>query len=157
MVHMQVLMAELEPHARMLIDSYASLTGKSLLGEGIQAISATEALFDASFALLSHGTEADPILNFGNRQALALWEMDWPTFTSMPSRLTAEPAQRAGREKLLADVKRQGYSDCYRGIRIASSGQRFEIIDAVVWSVFDSEGVYRGQAAMIPSWRFVGK
>ncbi|MFD0675045.1 MEKHLA domain-containing protein [Cohnella sp. GCM10027633] len=152
MVHTTVDLADVEAHAKLLIDSYARLTGKSLIGGGRGAASEAEALFEAPYALLSHGTEADPILNFGNRQALTLWEMDWPSFTSMPSRLTAEPTLRADRTKLLEDVKRQGYSDGYRGIRIASSGKRFEIIDAVVWNVVDAEGVYRGQAAMFPLW-----
>lgn len=33
--------------------------------------------------------------------ALALWEMDLSTLTSTPSRLTAEPMERAERQRLL--------------------------------------------------------
>lgn len=143
----------MEAHARLLLESYERLTGRKLVECDPKAGTAAEALDAAPFALLSHGTEADPVLNYGNRQALALWEMDWESFTSMPSRLTAEPMAREDREKLLADAKRQGYSDGYRGVRIASSGRRFEILEATIWSLIDEAGVYRGQAAMFPRWQ----
>ncbi|MFC5530053.1 MEKHLA domain-containing protein [Cohnella yongneupensis] len=144
----------MEEHGRLLLESYARVVGKSLLEYDPEKQSAIEALFHAPFVLLSHGTEADPILNFGNRQALTLWEMDWQSFTSMPSRLTAEPMERSERDKLLADAKRQGYADDIRGIRIASSGKRFEIV-ALLWNLVDEEGTYNGQAAMFKEWQFV--
>ncbi len=59
------------------------------------------------------------------------------------------------REQLLDIVRLQGYSDGYKGIRISSSGRRFEIRNAVIWSVVDSAGKYAGQAAMFPEWRFL--
>jgi len=141
--------------AKLLIESYRRATGRNLLDPEPPPGQEAEALFEAPFALLSHGTEPDPILQYGNRKALELWETDWASFTSMPSRLTAEPAERGEREKLLRDVREKGYSDGYRGVRISSGGRRFEIIDAVVWNVVDGQGVYRGQAAMIPRWRYL--
>lgn len=51
--------------------------------------------------VVSHQTQADPVLCYGNRRALSLWEMDLPTLTSTPSRLTAEPLERAERQRLL--------------------------------------------------------
>ena len=115
----------------------------------------TEALFGAPFALLSDGTEPDPILRYGNRKSAgAVGNGPGGVHVHAP-RLTAEPAERGGREKLLADVREKGYSDGYRGVRVSSSGRRFEIIDAVVWNVVDERGTYCGQAAMIPRWRFL--
>jgi MEKHLA domain. len=81
--------------------------------------------------------------------------MDWDTFTTMPSRLTAEPMERSEREKLLADAKRQGYSDGYKGIRIAKSGRRFEISNVLLWNIVDEDGVYYGQAAVFDRWRYL--
>ena len=49
-----------------------------------------KALFEASFVLASHGTELDPIFNYGNRKALELWELSWEEFTRIPSRRSAE-------------------------------------------------------------------
>ena len=139
----------------LLITSYEKATGRKLLDPEPPPGKEAEALFEAPFALLSHGTEPDPILQYGNRTALRLWEMDWDAFTSMPSRLTAEQAERDERERLLNDARTKGYSDGYRGVRISAGGRRFEIIDAVIWSVVDENGVYRGQAAMIPRWTFL--
>jgi len=144
-----------QAHARLLIDSYRRATGWELLDPRPEPGQAAEALFRAPFVLLSHGTEADPLLNYGNEAALTLWEMTWDEFTGTPSRLTAEPIERSQREKLLADAKETGYSDGYYGIRISKSGRRFEIRDVLLWSVTDERGEYRGQAAVFSAWGYV--
>ncbi|MBO7747710.1 MEKHLA domain-containing protein [Paenibacillus sp. MWE-103] len=135
-----------ERHARIVLDSYRKLLGKPLLeteGSG----SAAEQLFEAPIAVLSHGTEADPVLNYGNRTALGLWEMDWASFTSMPSRLTAEPLVREERQRFMEAVAAKGYIDDYSGVRISGTGRRFRIEQAVVWNLYDESGAYYGQAA----------
>lgn len=144
--------SELEAHSKLLIESYKRITGKSLLDVDAKSGECSAALFCAPFALLSHGTEFDPILNYGNKQALKLWEMDWSTFTSIPSRLTAEPMERGQRDKLLENVRAQGFSANFTGIRISHSGSRFEIRNGLVWCVIDSQGVYQGQAAVFSEW-----
>jgi hypothetical protein len=115
-----------------------------------------ERLFEAPFVLLSHGTESDPILNYGNRKALTLWETDWERFTRMPSRLTAEPLAREERARILADVARRGYTDAYRGVRISTTGRRFLIERAVVWTIVDNDAKCQGQAAMFEQWTYLG-
>jgi len=112
----------------------------------------TNALAGAPFILVSHGTEADPILNYGNHAALKLWEMDWKTFTRTPSRLTAEPVDREERVRLLERVLSHGYIDGYQGIRISSSGRRFRMEQAVVWNVRDECDRPVGQAATFARW-----
>lgn len=112
-------------------------------------------LFEAPFVLLSHGTESDPILNYGNRMALTLWETNWERFTRMPSRLTAEPLARDERARVLADVARRGYTDTYRGVRISTAGRRFLIERAVVWTIVDADEQYQGQAAMFAQWMYL--
>lgn len=92
------------------------------------------------------------MLNYGNRRALELWEADWPTFTSMPSRLTAEPIRREGRAAMLARVTANGFIDDYAGIRISTKGTRFKIHRATVWSVRDESGIRRGQAVVFSDW-----
>ncbi|WP_372638194.1 MEKHLA domain-containing protein [Cohnella sp.] len=144
-----------ETHSRLLLDSYRRATGRDLLAPVPAPGKAAAALFRAPFVLLSHGTEADPVLNYGNAAALKLWEMTWEQFTRTPSRLTAEPMERSQREKLLADAKEKGYSDGYYGIRISSGGRRFEIRNVLLWSVTDEQGSYRGQAAVFSEWAYV--
>jgi hypothetical protein len=114
-----------------------------------------QTLFEAPFVLLSHGTESDPILNYGNRMALTLWETDWEQFTRMPSRLTAEPLAREERAHVLTDVARRGYTNSYQGVRISTAGRRFLIERAVVWTIVDAHEGYRGQAAMFEKWTYL--
>ncbi len=109
----------------------------------------------APFVLVSHGPEADPILNYGNRRALELWEMGWEEFTRTPSRLTAEVPDRAERARLLAEVGRKGFIDDYSGIRISKGGRRFRIAGATVWNLVDERGEYRGQAATFSDWTYL--
>ena len=109
-------------------------------------------LHETPFVVVSHGTEDDPLLNYGNRAALDLWEMPWETFVGTPSRLTAEPVHRDERARLLERTAREGYVDDYAGVRISRSGKRFRIEEAIVWNVVDTEGRKRGQAATFDHW-----
>jgi hypothetical protein len=105
--------------------------------------------------LVSHGTEPDPILNYGNRAALSLWEMTWEELTHTPSRLTAEAPNRAERARLLQAVTERGFIDDYSGIRISKSGRRFRIARATVWNLITQTGTPCGQAAMFDHWEFL--
>lgn len=142
--------AWLQRHAQRLCASYLRLTGRHLVDPG--AGDPVKALDGASFAVVSHGTEADPVFNYANRAALALFATDWTSFTRLPSRCSAEAAQQEAREKLLAQVAQQGFADDYCGIRIAADGRRFRIEDTTVWNVLDEDGRSVGQAARIPRW-----
>jgi hypothetical protein len=119
------------------------------------ASSLAQRLFDAPFVLLSHGTELDPILNYGNRMALTLWETTWERFTQTPSRFTAEEPLRDTRARVLAEVAQRGYADDYQGIRVSFSGRRFLIEHAVVWTIMDASDRYQGQAAMFEQWTYL--
>ncbi|MBH0209299.1 MAG: MEKHLA domain-containing protein, partial [Nitrospira sp.] len=115
------------------------------------------ALFDAPFVVVSHGADPDPILNYGNRAALELWEMTWEQFTQTPSRLTAEPLNQEERAAMLGIAGRQGYFEGYRGVRISSSGRRFLVEDATVWNVLDPAGRRIGQAATFARWSMLNE
>ena len=98
--------------------------------------------------VVSHDDGDDPVFNYATRAALDLWEMSWETFTRTPSRESAEPVERAERERLLERVARDGYVDDYCGVRVTATGRRFEIRDAYVWNVYDDGGARVGQAAL---------
>lgn len=104
---------------RILLDSYRHWTGRELIARHGSPEEQARALFEAPFVVVSHGTQADPILNYGNRTALSLWEMELPTLLQTPSRLTAEPVHRDERARLLERTTRDGYVDDYQGIRAA--------------------------------------
>ncbi len=140
---------------QLLLDSFHHWTGRELLGRAGTAEDQARALFAAPFVVVSHGTEDDPILNYGNQAALDLWECTWEQLTKTPSRLTAEPVDRAERERMLAQAAAWGFIDDYRGVRISRSGRRFRVENAIVWNVVDPAGVSRGQAATFSRWSYL--
>ncbi|TCM93332.1 MEKHLA domain-containing protein [Paenibacillus sp. BK033] len=143
-------------HNRLLADSYRRWTGQELVSaEHDREKGLEELLFTAPRVILSHGTESDPVLNYGNRMALELWEMTWEQLTSTPSRLTAEPMERAERDRFFTQVTANGYVDNYTGIRISRTGRRFYIVNATVWNLVDEQGIYRGQAATFLDYKFL--
>jgi len=139
-------------HSQILLDSFARLLGRELVSREGAAAEQAERLFRAPFVVVSHGTEADPVLNYGNAAALALWEMTREQLRQTPSRLTAEPVHRDERARLLERTRRDGYVDDYSGVRISASGKRFRIEQAIVWNLVDAAGNHRGQAATFDSW-----
>ncbi len=148
---------ELSQHIHLLLYSFHHWTGTHLISitNDDSPAEIANLLFNANFVVVSHGTQADPILNYGNQKALDLWQMDWQTFTATPSRYTAEPMERNEREQLLAQAKSQGYISNYRGIRIASNGDRFYINQAIIWNVVDKDGKLWGQAATFSEWEAI--
>jgi hypothetical protein len=142
-------------HVGLLRTSYHRWTGQHLIPEIVADDVAPQALDQASFAVVSHNTAADPVFNYGNRTALCLFEMDWGHFTTLPSRLSAEPLIRTERERLLQRVSQNGYIDDYSGVRISSSGKRFLIRNATVWNILDEHGQPYGQAALLREWQFL--
>ena len=140
------------PQMNWLISSFHHWTGRHLIDPKLSAESRARALFTAPFGVVAHNTDNDPIFNYGNQTALELFEIDWSTFTRLPSRQSAEPVNRQERDELMSRVTQQGYIDDYRGVRISSSGNRFMLEDAIVWNIIDDKADYRGQAAVFYEW-----
>ena len=133
----------------LLTGSYSRLVGRSLVPEHADPDWLYE---EAPFAVLAHDTAEDPRFFYANRAAQACFGYSWIEFIGMPSRLSAELPDRAARQELLDQVSRDGFIADYRGVRIAKSGRRFWIEQAVVWELIDADGVRRGQAATFERW-----
>ncbi len=148
--------ASIIAHTQTIARSLKHWTGRELLaGAELEPAMLAEKVFHAPFVLVSHGTEADPVLNYGNASALQLWEMSWAELTSTPSRLTAEAPNREERARLLAEVTQHGFIDDYSGIRISKNGRRFRIAQATVWNLISPAGQPCGQAALFARWDFL--
>ncbi|MEI8293786.1 MAG: MEKHLA domain-containing protein [bacterium] len=147
----------IETHGAELLRSYRHWTGRHLIEPCGDPRREARRLFEAPFAVVSGGAEGDQILNYGNKTAMQLWEMDWETLTRTPSRLTAEPMHRDERAAFLRRVREHGFIEDYSGIRISSRGRRFRICQATVWNVTDAAGHYAGQAATFSRWEFLGE
>ena len=145
---------------RWLLDSYAFWLKRELIDRTGTLEEQSERLFVAPFVVASHANPStgsgqgaeDPILNYGNHQALALWEGTWEEFTSTPSRLTAEPVNQPERARMLEQVAAHGFVTDYQGIRISRTGRRFLVKQATVWNILDDRGTIRGQAATFSQW-----
>ena len=127
-------------YAALLAESFERLTGRAL-GDP----------WSLQQPLVSHGIQADPIFRWANPAALSLWEMDWDSFTKLPSRLSAQDdlAIQTDRSRYLAEAATRGWVADYQGIRVSSSGRRFRIADTILWTVTDAAGLRHGQAALI--------
>ena len=141
-------------HIELLLDSLEQLTGKSPVPR-LDDTATAKVVWEAPFALVSHGVEDDPIFNYGNLKALELFEMNWESFTKLPSRLSAEAANRAEREVLLEKVNQDGFINDYSGVRISATGRRFHIENVLIWNISDKEEEPCGQAALFSDWGYL--
>ncbi len=142
----------LTEHVDLLRLSFRHWTGHDLVDPRLQAVDAARAIFFAHFVVVSHDTSPDPVFNYGNQTALALFGLPWEQFTALPSRCSAEPVMQSERASLLSEVNAKGFIDHYQGIRVAHGGQRFRIEQTTVWKVLDRHGHPHGQAAMFRHW-----
>lgn len=140
---------------QLILQSYHRWLGRELIERSGNETDEAQRLFDAQFVVVSHGTEDDPVLNYGNATALALWEMNFDHFTQTPSRLTAEPDQREERSRLLQRTALMGYVDDYQGVRITKSSRRFRIHQATVWNLLDASDNRVGQAAAFSDYEML--
>lgn len=140
-----------QQHTQLLLNSYEKWLGRSLIPRLAPEPDARR-LFLSEFVVVAHGTEEDPVLNYGNQSALELWEMPLSKLLGTPSRKTAEPVHRSERMELLRRTKEFGFIDNYSGVRISSSGRRFRIHSATVWNIMHANGTYVGQAAVFDKW-----
>ena len=138
-----------------LLDSYAYWLKNELIPRQGTALEQAECLFNSPFVVVSHGLEDDPILNYGNQEALDLWEMDWDQLTQTPSRQTAEPVNREERARMLHQAQTKGFIADYHGVRISRSGKRFLVERATVWNIRKADGTSLGQAATFSFWTFI--
>lgn len=134
----------------MLCSSFRACTGFAL-----NADEAAGALYHAPFPILSHNRSDDPILTYGNLKAQALWGMTWEELTQLPSRLTAEPTHRDQRAAMFEEMRRTGCIQNYEGIRISKTGRRFQIKDATIWTLTDTDGQIVGEAATFKEYTFL--
>lgn len=137
--------------AACILRSHERAFGRPLL-PGSDNAHAAQNLFSADTVVLAHNGSADPCLIYANAAALQLWERRWAEMIGMPSRLTAEPQERADRARMLASALQQHASEGYSGVRISQSGRRFRIHNARLWTLWGPGDQPCGQAAAFSDW-----
>jgi hypothetical protein len=138
-----------------ILDSFEHYLGRPLIERSGSRDQQARDLFNSPAVVVAHGTEDDPILCYANRTAIDLWETDLDTILRLPSRKTAEPMERADRANMLKRGQEKGYIDDYQGIRITTTGKRFQIKQAIIWNLIDKAGQIVGQAATFNQWAFI--
>lgn len=152
--YLRVMNFESHALAVAMARSYKQLTGEDLV-EGDSSGDIGDALYEADELLLCHDGATDPLFTYANRAAQRVFELEWNKFIGMPSRLSAAPDAQADRNELIVQATESGFFTGYSGVRVSSSGRKFEIQDAVLWRVTDEAGSVLGLACRVPSWRWM--
>jgi hypothetical protein len=72
----------------------------------------------------------------------------------MPSRQSAEEVVQEERDRLLAEAATKGFSN-FSGVRITSTGKRFQIQDGILWNLLNKQNQHSGQAAVYSKCKFI--
>jgi MEKHLA domain len=143
-------------HLLVVLENLRQFVGVDLIQEyGFSVDKLGEQIFDADFYLLSHNCAADPVLNYGNRRVLELWEILWTELTKMHSRETAKSSDRASRSAIMQQVAAQNYVRGYSGVRVSKTGREFRILDVTIWNLFTRDGKSYGQAALFKNYEWI--
>lgn len=129
----------------MLKESYLKVTHKSLpINNGDDVIAAFS---NCPYAIASHDTNS--VFNYANKASLQLFKTNWDEMIGKHSSLSASESSQSDRNKMLKEVAMVGFVDGYKGTRIAFDGSFFEINDAIIWDLVDSNNNSQGQAVLI--------
>ena len=99
------------------------------------------------FPIASH--DLNGFFNYLNRAALSLFKVNLDQVIGQPTTMTAPESEQKERNELLNQVNSHGFIDNYKGIRVTSDGELFQIEDATIWNVVDKNSKKMGQAVII--------
>lgn len=135
----------------LVLESHGRLYGRPLVQARGSRLAAQE-LFVLDRVVLCHDGGSDPVFTYANRAALTLFERSWSAMVGLPSRFSARQRDRLQRQQALDLARHRQAISGYGGERVASSGRRFQIRGARLWSLIDAERRYHGQAACFSDW-----
>ncbi|AKG22736.1 MEKHLA domain-containing protein [Calothrix sp. 336/3] len=138
-------------HTQRILKSHQHWLGYPLLDCHGSLEDIAYQLFTANFVVISHGTESDPIFNYGNQKALDVLELSWQELIQTPSRKSAEAGEQQERNKLIASAASSGIRK-WSGVRISQTGKRFAIQEAVIFNVLDEEMQCSGQVCCFDNY-----
>lgn len=147
---------DMDEWVRWSSDSLKKLCGESLLDrmDNVDTVSAVHSC--QRFAVLSHGTQDDPVYNYFNLGALLTFQWPEDEVYQLPSRYSApDGAIRSDRSVLMQSVVDDDVRTIPLAVRQTKSGDQFEIHDLILWNVFDGEGNRVGQTALFDRTKLV--
>lgn len=143
-------------HVTLVDESLRKLSGEGVFERmGLSVSDETTDIYEhicqnERFVLITHGTESDPIFNYGNIAALEAFVRTWEDLRTIPSRQSVvfRSQDEEIRIKLLKTVTDTGFVEGATGIRVRGDDKFMRLVNAVVWNCYDNDGVYIGQAAL---------
>ena len=100
------------------------------------------------YAILSHGTQDDPIYNYFNKAAMETFLYEPEEIYQLPSRKSAPPDLRIDRAALIQASVERGFQVYTKAVRVTKYGQLFQINEGLLWNVYDDNGNRVGQTAL---------
>ena len=101
------------------------------------------------YAVLSHGTQDDPIFCYSNVATREAFQYTEDEFYQLPSRYSAPGGgERQDRQKVMDDADNSNLWTNFSGIRQRSDKSLFEFSNVILWNVYNPEGVRVGQSAV---------
>jgi PAS domain S-box-containing protein len=141
----------LELHCVDLYQSYLKYTQKVLFDFTSEKLF-VDSINQLKFPIASHTCSDLPIFNYANEAMLKLFGMQHHEFIGLPSNQSATRTHQEERERLLAEVKMNGFVENYQGYRVKKNGDTFLIKKATVWNVLNHLGELHSQAVIIFDW-----
>jgi MEKHLA domain len=121
-------------------DSLKKFTGKSLFDYMDGVTQPSQVHDNKRYAVLSHGTQEDPIYCYFNKAALEQFQWTEETIYSLPSRYSApDGAHRSARQADIEQAIQQDVTELASVIRQTRHGELFEMIKVLLWNVYDGD------------------
>ena len=87
------------------------------------------------FGILSHGTQQDPIYNYGNKASLLLFDETLENLCQTPSRYSTVESLMQDREQLIQQIADVGYGTITNALRTTTRGKLFVMETIWIWHV----------------------
>jgi hypothetical protein len=130
-------------------DSLKKVTGRSLFDYMDDSVTEPSQVHGHErYAVLSHGVQDDPIYCYFNKAAFLQFQFSEDEVYRLPSRYSAPDG--AARESRAADVQQAVAKDVKElgsVIRQTKHGDLFEMVNVILWNVYDKNGERVGQTA----------
>jgi hypothetical protein len=142
---------DIDQWIRFCSNSLQQATGKTLYEEiSDPSIQTSAGLHNNErYAVLSHGTQDDPIYNYFNRAALLTFQYPEDEVYSIPSRYSAPAGpSREEREQLMKRSVQDVWQRYPKAVRQGKNGDIFQLTNVLLWNVYDDDGNRVGQAAL---------
>ena len=102
------------------------------------------------FAILSHGNQSDPVYNYVNAAGFRVFQWPAALYHRLPSRFSAPDGADRQRRAVVIQSATQASNITYidEAVRVRYPNATVTLKDAVLWNVYDNDGVRVGQTVL---------